>query len=126
MMDSDVRIVSQGALTSIPTVEWKQLVLAAIEKGRKRLDFMSDEHHAIRRSAVTELIRTGQPITPETISRKLGIAQARTDDILDDLERNVFFLVRNEDGAVSWAFPVTTDRTPHKLTFSTGDRLYGA
>ncbi len=125
-MDSDVRIVSQGALTSIPTVEWKQLVLAAIEKGRKRLDFMSDEHHAIRRSAVTELIRTGQPITPETFSRKLGIAQARTDDILDDLERNLFFLVRNEDGAVSWAFPVTTDHTPHKLTFSTGERLYGA
>lgn len=125
-MDSDVRIVSQGALTSIPTVEWKQLVLAAIERGRKRLDFMSDEHHAIRRSAVTELVRTRQPITPETFSQQLGISTSRTDEILDDLERNLFFLVRNEEGAVSWAFPVTTDRTPHKLTFSTGERLYGA
>jgi len=125
-MDSDVRIVSQGALTSIPTVEWKQLVLAAIKRGRKRLDFMSDEHHAIRRSAVTELVRTGQPIAPETFSRQLGISTSRTDEILDDLERNLFFLVRNEEGAVSWAFPVTTDRTPHKLTFSTGKRLYGA
>jgi len=125
-MDSDVRIVSQGALTSIPTVEWKQLVLAAIKRGRKRLDFMSDEHHAIRRSAVTELVRTGQPIAPETFSRQLGISTSRTDEILDDLERNLFFLVRNEEGAVSWAFPVTTDRTPHKLTFSTGERLYGA
>ena len=125
-MDSDVRIVSKGALTSIPTVEWKQLVLAAIKRGRKRLDFMSDEHHAIRRSAVTELVRTGQPIAPETFSRQLGISTSRTDEILDDLERNLFFLVRNEEGAVSWAFPVTTDRTPHKLTFSTGKRLYGA
>ena len=125
-MDSDVRIVSQGALTSIPTVEWKQLVLAAIKRGRKRLDFMSDEHHAIRRSAVTELVRTGQPIAPGTFSRQLGISTSRTDEILDDLERNLFFLVRNEEGAVSWAFPVTTDRTPHKLTFSTGERLYGA
>jgi hypothetical protein len=125
-MDPDVRIIQHGSLTSLPTVDWKRLVLAAIERGRKRLDFMSDEHHAIRRSAVTELVRAGRPIAPETFSRQLGISTSRTDEILDDLERNLFFLVRNEEGAVSWAFPVTTDRTPHKLTFSTGERLYGA
>lgn len=125
-MDSDIHTISNGSLTSLPTVDWKQLVLAAIERGRRRLDFMSEEHHAIRRSAVTELVRTGQPIEPETFSRQLDISAARTGEILDELERNLFFLVRNEEGAVSWAFPVTTDRTPHKLAFSTGERLYGA
>lgn len=125
-MDSDIRTISNGSLTSLPTVDWKQLVLAAIERGRRRLDFMSEEHHAVRRSAVTELVRTGQPIEPETFSRQLDISAARTGEILDELERNLFFLVRNEEGAVSWAFPVTTDRTPHKLTFGTGERLYGA
>jgi hypothetical protein len=102
------------------------LVLEAIKRGRRRLDFMSKEHHAIRRSAVTELVRTGQPIKPETFARQLDISVSRTGEILDDLERNLFFLVRNDEGDVSWAFPVTTDRTPHKLTFSTGERLYGA
>lgn len=125
-MDSNIRIISNGSLTSLPTVDWKQLVLAAIERGRQRLDFMSEEHHAIRRAAVTGLVRTGKPIEPETFSRQLEISVSRTVEILDDLERNLFFLVRNEEGAVSWAFPVTVDRTPHKLTFSTGERLYGA
>ena len=125
-MDSDIPTISNGSLTSLPTVDWKQLVLAAIERGRRRVDFMSEEHHAIRRTAVTELVRTGQPIVPETFSRQLDISAARTGEILDELERNLFFLVRNEEGAVSWAFPVTSDRTPHKLAFSTGERLYGA
>jgi len=125
-MDSNIRIISNGSLTSLPTVDWKQLVLAAIERGRQRLDFMSEEHHAIRRAAVTGLVRTGKPIEPETFSRQLEISVSRTVEILDDLERNLFFLVRNEEGAVSWAFPVTVDRTPHRLTFSTGERLYGA
>ena len=125
-MDSDIRIISNGSLTSLPTVDWKQLVLAAIERGRQRLDFMSEEHHAIRRAAVTGLVRAGKPIKPETFARQLEISVSRTVEILDDLERNLFFLVRNAEGAVSWAFPVTVDRTPHRLSFSTGERLYGA
>ena len=125
-MDSDVRIIQNGALTSLPTADWKREFLAAVARGRRRLDFMSEEHHAIRRSAVTELVRTAQPIEPETFSQQLNIPFSRTVEILDELERNLFFLVRNDEGAVSWAFPVTTDQTPHKLTFSTGERLYGA
>ncbi len=46
--------------------------------------------------------------------------------ILEELERKLFFLVRNDQGAVTWAFPATVETTPHKLTFSTGERLYGA
>jgi len=38
----------------------------------------------------------------------------------------LFFLVRNPDGNVSWAFPVTTLITPHKLMFSTGENIFGA
>jgi hypothetical protein len=47
-------------------------------------------------------------------------------DILEVLERKLFFLVRNEQGAVAWAYPVTVTPTPHKLNFSTGERLYAA
>jgi hypothetical protein len=46
--------------------------------------------------------------------------------ILDELERNLFFLVRNAQGAVSWAYPVTVEPTPHQLRFHSGERLYAA
>ena len=65
-------------------------------------------------------------IPPELISRELKMSLSRTTEILDELERNLFFLVRNEQGNVSWAFPVTAERTPHQLSFSTGERLNAA
>jgi hypothetical protein len=46
--------------------------------------------------------------------------------LLDDLERSLFFLVRDHRGNVSWAFPVSSDRTPHRLRFSTGERIFAA
>jgi hypothetical protein len=46
--------------------------------------------------------------------------------VLDDLERHLFFVVRDAAGAVAWAFPVTVARTPHRLRFSTGERVGGA
>jgi hypothetical protein len=63
---------------------------------------------------------------PEFISQKLKLPLARINAILEELERNLFFLVRNEQGAVSWAYPVTVDHTPHHLTFTTGEQLYAA
>jgi hypothetical protein len=36
------------------------------------------------------------------------------------------FLFRNEQGAVAWAYPVTTDTTQHDVTFSTGEQLHAA
>ena len=47
-------------------------------------------------------------------------------EIVADLEKNLFFLVRNQAGDVSWAFPVTSDATPHRLTFSTGEHTFAA
>jgi hypothetical protein len=45
--------------------------------------------------------------------------------IIAELEGNLFFLVRDSDDNVSWAFP-TTSRTPHRLTFSTVEKIFGA
>jgi hypothetical protein len=93
---------------------------------QKILSFMTEEHHLIRYFVVRKLPHIGKPIPPELISEELKISLSRTTKILDDLERNLFFLVRNERGEVSWAFPVTADKTPHQLTFSTGERLNAA
>ena len=39
---------------------------------------------------------------------------------------DAFMRIRNPDGEVSWAFPVTSDPTPHQLQFSTGEQIFGA
>jgi hypothetical protein len=106
--------------------EWEKHVSRVPQHSKTRLSFMSEEHHRVRYFVVRELPRVGGPIQPALISRQLRLSLARVNAILDELERNLFFLVRNEQGAVSWAYPVTVDTTPHRLTFSTGERLYAA
>jgi hypothetical protein len=56
----------------------------------------------------------------------LGLSLDRTKTILDELERNLFFLVRNAAGAVSWAFPITVEPTPHRLEFDSGHEVFAA
>jgi hypothetical protein len=50
----------------------------------------------------------------------------RVSTILSELEEHLFFLVRNSEGDVNWAFPVTTDPTAHRLSFSSGENIFGA
>jgi len=80
----------------------------------------------VRNFVVGELPLANQPIQSDFIARSLGLPLARVETVLDELEKNLFFLVRNSQGAVSWAYPVTVEKTPHELVFSTGERLYGA
>jgi hypothetical protein len=45
---------------------------------------------------------------------------------LDELEQHMTFLFRNAQGDVVWAYPVTVEQTPHRITFDTGEQLYAA
>jgi ribosomal protein L30/L7E len=87
---------------------------------------MSDEHHLVRNFVVRGLPRLGRPISVAEISRALGLTRTRTASIVDDLEKHLFFLVRGDGAEVSWAFPVTAEKTGHHLVFSTGERLDAA
>jgi len=60
------------------------------------------------------------------IACALGLKAAVVERLVDDLERHLFFLVRNAGGEVSWAFPITCEPTPHRLRFSTGEKIFGA
>ncbi len=91
-----------------------------------RLAFMSPQHHQIRDFVVREMPRESRPLLPEKIAQTTSLDRARVVEILADLEKHLFFLVRDEAGNVSWAFPVTATRTPHHLTFSTGEHTSGA
>jgi hypothetical protein len=70
--------------------------------------------------------RIAEPIPPETISQSLEMEVKKVVSILGELEQNMTFLYRNEHGAVIWAYPVTVDKTPHRVTFSTGESIYAA
>ena len=91
-----------------------------------RLAFMSPGHHAIRDFVVREMPRQSKEISALAIAQTLALDLQKVNEILLDLETHLFFLVRDGFGNVNWAFPVTTDPTPHRLTFSTGERTFGA
>lgn len=126
-MSESVLIGRGDTISSIPRSQWEQELRSAPEHIGHRLEFMSDEHHQVRYFVVRELPRLGRPVTLREISRALQLSPERTAAIVEDLERNLFFLVRRgTQEEVSWAFPVTVEGTGHQLVFSTGERLDAA
>jgi hypothetical protein len=113
-------------ILEIPQDKWKQHLTQIPQHSQTRLSFMTDGHHQVRYFVVKELVNKQKPVEPESISKDLEMPLERVKFILEDLEKNLFFLVRNERGAVAWAYPVTVETTPHRLNFSTGEQLYGA
>jgi hypothetical protein len=111
-------------MASIPRFLWQRVVKAAGRKGRSRLDFMSEDHHRVRDFAVLELARTGEPLAPETIAEALDLGPSQVGSILDELEHHLTFLFRSDGEAVTWAYPVTVEQTPHHARFSSGEEAY--
>ena len=105
---------------------WKQHLAQTPQSGQKRLAFMTEAHHRVRYLVVKELVDTQRPIEPGFISTALKMPMDQVETILEELEKKLFFLVRNEQNAVSWAYPVTVETTPHKLAFNGGQNLYAA
>lgn len=65
-------------------------------------------------------------MTNVEIASVTGIDERRVAAILAELEKHLFFLARNREGEVSWAFPVTVEKTAHRLSFSSGEKIFGA
>ena len=120
-------LVSAGQMfTEIPRETWQQHLEQAPKDISKMLEFMTDAHHLVRNFVVRELPSVGKPLSPGLISKELNLSLSKTIEILDELEKNLFFIVRNPQGEVTWAFPVTVDKTPHRMTFTTGERINAA
>ena len=113
-------------LLRLPPPIWQQEVERSARASEKSLAFMTADHHKIRDFVVRELPRYAKPIPPEAIAQSLEIELERVDAILGELEKNLTFLYRNEEGAVNWAYPVTVEKTPHRVTLSTGEQIYAA
>jgi hypothetical protein len=111
-------------LIPIPRLLWRTAIRGSARKSAAGLAFMSQDHHRVRDFAVIELSRTGAPLPPESIAATLDLPLSRTTSILDELEKHLTFLFRNESGAVTWAYPVTVDETPHRARLSTGEEAF--
>lgn len=125
-MPASILLARGDALLSIPQSEFDRHLAVAPERHRQRQAFMSGAHHRVRYFVVQALARTGRPLGPQSIARQLSLPESAVRSILADLERNLLFLVRNAAGEVSWAFPLTVEPTPHRITLSSGEAIFGA
>jgi len=124
---TDTVLIGRGnTINTIPRWDWEHELSSAPEGISQRLAFMSRDHHLVRNFVVREIPRLGRPILLANISKALNLSPSHTSSIVDDLEKNLFFLVRGNGDEVSWAFPVTAEQTGHHLLFSTGERLDAA
>jgi len=126
-MQATILIGRGDKMIAIPAENWKKHLEQAQQHGSTKLSFMTGDHHRIRNFVVSELPRNhGKPLSVEDISRTLLLPHTRVVEILEELQKHLFFLVLNKDGEVSWAFPVTTHSTPHRLSLSSGETIFAA
>jgi hypothetical protein len=125
-MEEKILLGRDQKILEVPQAAWKQHLTQIPQHSQSRLKFMTDAHLQIRYFVVKELVNRQKPIEPELISEKLDMPLEQVIPILEELEGKLFFLVRNERGAVAWAYPLTVEATPHKLNFASGERLYAA
>jgi hypothetical protein len=120
-------LLGQGReIREVPVAMWKQHLAQLPQHAGDRLSFMTEAHHRVRNFVVQALADRQQPLAPDYIAGELGLSPAQLDGILNELEQKLYFLVRDPQGAVSWAYPVTVEPTPHRLRLGTGQRLYAA
>ena len=125
-MDAHIYLGRGLKMLPAPEAMWKKHLTQTPDHSHERLKFMTEAHHQVRYFVVQELLNQQKPIEPELISEALQMPLEQVQSLLDELERELFFLVRNEQNQVAWAYPVTVEKTPHKLKFSSGEQLYGA
>ncbi len=124
----DIILIGRGErILEVSAEDWRKHLAAARHHSSSRLSFMTGDHHLVRNFVVSELPRNhGDALRPEDISRRLNLSLTGVNAILEDLQKRLVFLVLNDAGEVSWAFPVTSQKTPHRLSFSTGERIFAA
>ena len=110
----------------LPAAIWRRNVRSEAHRAAARLEFMGPDHHRIRNFVVAELPRGQQPLSPEAIGAGVGLEIKRVQEILDELEAQLTFLYRRDGLNVDWAYPVTAEKTPHRVTLDNGERFFAA
>ncbi|TFH24639.1 MAG: hypothetical protein E4H03_03090 [Myxococcales bacterium] len=123
MMDRALLGVGR-TMVPVPGFVWKAAIRAGARKVTAGLGFMTADHRRVHHFVVVELLRAGVPLSLRTIAAGLDQPERRVEEILADLARRLTFLARDEHGAVTWAYPVTVEKTPHHAHVDTGEDAY--
>jgi hypothetical protein len=113
-------------IVKLPPALWEKKVIKAARDFEALSGSFTEDHRRVHHFVVRQMPAAGGPLAPSVVADGLGLPLKRVTALLDDLEKNMTYLWRNEQDQVIWAYPVTVEPTPHRVTFSTGERLYAA
>jgi hypothetical protein len=124
-----MRIVLLGFKHRIVPIPWFlfiRILKHEAKKTKRVLGGLDDEHRRVHHFVVKNLPSLAQPMPPDFIADRLKLDEVRIIQILDELERRLIFLFRPGGRDIVWAYPIAAEPTPHKLAFSSGERLWAA
>ncbi len=107
----------------LPPLVGKRAVGGVAKRAKAGVGALSEQHRTAHHFVVRELPRLGEPLPPLAVPENLRLPLECAIEILDELETKKAFLFRDDQGAVVWAYPVTVEETPHRLSFRSGERL---
>lgn len=110
----------------IPWFVFTRILQREAKKTKRILGGLDNEHRRVHRFVVKNLPSLARPMPPDYIADRLNLEKERVIQILDELEQRLIFLFRPEGHDIVWAYPVTAEPTPHKLAFSSGERIWAA
>jgi len=87
---------------------------------------ISEEERKVHHFVVMTMTETNEPVTAECIAEKLEIPIDRVRGIVDKLEEMKVFFYRYNCLGINWAYPVTTENEPYKMSFSSGEQFNAA
>ena len=113
-------------IVPIPWFLFIRILKCEAKKTKRVLGGLDDEHRRVHHFVVKNLPSLARPMPPDFIADRLKLDEVRIIQILDELERRLIFLFRPGGRDIVWAYPITAEPTPHKLAFSSGERLWAA
>ena len=87
-------------MAGIPPYLWDRRIEKAKHKVNQATRFMSPEHRLVHLFVVREIPRIGMPLPARMLAQDLNIPLERVTAILEDLEKHLTFLCRNDQGQV--------------------------
>ena len=106
-------------MVPVPECLFRPMVQRDTKKLAKRPALEPDQRR-IQHFAVREIPRRREAIAPEVFAAELGLSLDQVNQILDELERRMTFLCRKGSENVNWAYPVTSEKTPHQVRIDGG------
>ena len=113
-------------MVPIPWILFARTMRRGAKKTKRVLGGLDEDHRRVHHFVVKNLPSLARPMPPTFIADRLKLDETRVIQILDELERRLIFLFRPGGRDVVWAYPITAEPTPHKLAFSSGEKLWAA